>query len=157
MPAQMNELFDVVKSGVGDKLGTFIFSATSCLAGIIYSMFFGAGYGGICAIYLPFIFAIIGIFGIQVKKTAQGRIDVAKSLGGIAEETLTAIKVVSSFGREDREISKFEKQCQFATDVSKKATRTMATMVGLMKFVMFTFYTYAMFVGSRYMLNHGYT
>ena len=64
MPAQMNELFDVVKQSIGDKLGTFLFSATSCVAGIIYSMFFGAAYGGICALYLPFILAVIGIFGI---------------------------------------------------------------------------------------------
>jgi hypothetical protein len=70
MPAQMNELFDVVKTSIGDKLGTFIFSASACLSGIIYALFFGIGYGGICALYLPFILAVIGIFGMRVKKTA---------------------------------------------------------------------------------------
>jgi hypothetical protein len=66
----MNELFDVVKTSIGDKLGTFIFSASACVSGIIYAMFFGAGYGALCTIYLPFIFAVIGIFGMRVKKTA---------------------------------------------------------------------------------------
>jgi len=35
------------------------------------------------------------------------KLDVIKQLGGVAEETLTAIKVVTSFGREERELQKF--------------------------------------------------
>lgn len=41
-------------------------------------------------------------------------------MGGIAEETLTAIKVVASFGREDREVEKFTKWANQSADVSKK-------------------------------------
>lgn len=41
------------------------------------------------------------------KKSVSDKLDVVKQLGGIAEETLTAIKVVTSFGREQRELEKF--------------------------------------------------
>jgi ABC-type multidrug transport system fused ATPase/permease subunit len=35
------------------------------------------------------------------------KLEAVKQLGGVAEETLTAIKVVTSFGREQRELQKF--------------------------------------------------
>jgi hypothetical protein len=41
---------------------------------------------------------------MAVKKSTVARLHVIKQLGGIAEETLTAIKVVTSFGREQREL-----------------------------------------------------
>lgn len=44
---------------------------------------------------------------MQVKKSVSDKLNVVKQLGGIAEETLTAIKVVTSFGREQRELEKF--------------------------------------------------
>ena len=41
---------------------------------------------------------------MMVKKSTLEKLNVTKAMGGIAEETLTAIKVVASFGREDREL-----------------------------------------------------
>ena len=75
----------------------------------------------------------------------------------MAEETLTAIKVVASFGREDRELEKFKKNADETRAVAKKATFNMSLMVGIMKFTIFFFYTFAMFWGSRYIYRFGYT
>jgi len=50
--------------------------------------------------YLPFLMTILVVFGLMVKKSTLDKLNVIKELGGIAEETLTAIKVVTSFGRE---------------------------------------------------------
>lgn len=44
---------------------------------------------------------------MAVKKSTIAKLDAIKTLGGIVEETLTAIKVVASFSKEDREIEKF--------------------------------------------------
>jgi ABC-type multidrug transport system fused ATPase/permease subunit len=120
-------------------------------------MIYGFGYGGLCALYLPVLMTVIGVFGMKVKKSALDRMNVIKHLGGIAEESLTAIKVVASFGREEREQTKFQHWCEESTKVSKIATRTMSFMIGLMKFTTFTFYTYAMLLGTRYILYHDYS
>jgi hypothetical protein len=37
----------------------------------------------------------------------MNKLETIKGLGGIAEEILTSIKVVISFGREEKEIEKF--------------------------------------------------
>ena len=75
-------------------------------------------------------------------------------MGGIAEETLTAIKVVASFGREDREVEKFTKWANKSADVSKKQAFFFGLTQGIVKFAIFGFYTYALFCGSLFILNH---
>ena len=76
-----------------------------------------------------------------------------KQLGGVAEETLTAIKVVTSFTREDRELRKFARFSRETMEVAKIASATSALMVGLMKFSIFFFYSYALFIGSYFIEN----
>lgn len=55
-------------------------------------------------------FLILGTFGIMVKKITTDRLDIIKQTGGVVSETLYAIKVVASFGREELELEKFKKQ-----------------------------------------------
>jgi len=76
------------------------------------------------------------------------KLEVVKQLGGIAEESLTAIKVVAGFTREDRELAKFKRYSENTMVVGKKASAMMALMVGLMKFSIFFFYTYSLLIGS---------
>ena len=100
----MAEVFETVRSAIGEKFSTLIFAISTCLSGIVYGLIYGPVFCGICLIYLPFLLACIGIFGMMVKKSTLEKLNVTKAMGGIAEETLTAIKVVASFGREDREL-----------------------------------------------------
>lgn len=71
-----------------------------------------------------------------------------KQLGGIAEETLTAIKVVTSFTREERELRKFIRYAKETQDIGKRAVRMAALTTGLMKFTIFGFYAYTLYIGS---------
>ena len=77
-------------------------------------------------------------------------------MGGIAEETLTAIKVVSSFGREDRELEKFTKWANRSASVSKKQAFFFGLTQGIIKFAIFFFYTYSLYWGSYFILNKKY-
>ena len=61
-----------------------------------------------------------------------------------------AIKVVSGFGREDREAEKFRRMSHETTTVSKKFTFMYSFMVGIMKFAIFGFYAYSLYIGSLY-------
>ena len=90
-------------------MSNLIYAFSTCIAGIIYAFTFGPLFALVCVAYLPFLLGILGVFGMMVKKTMLVRLNVLKHLGGIAEETLTAIKVVAGFGREERELKKFAK------------------------------------------------
>lgn len=100
IPAQIAEIFETVQSSIGEKISTFIFSISACISGIVYAMFYGWAYALACVAYLPFLLMILIVFGLAVKKSTMDKLNVIKELGGIAEETLTAIKVVTGFGRE---------------------------------------------------------
>jgi ABC-type multidrug transport system fused ATPase/permease subunit len=105
----MAEIFDTVQSAIGEKFSNMIFAVSTCVSGIGYAFYFAPLYALICVMYLPFLLIILAVFGRMVQKTALQKVTVVKYLGGIAEETLTAIKVVTSFGREERELKKFVK------------------------------------------------
>ena len=115
---------------------------------MIYALCFGPVYAAVCIAYLPALITILAVFGRMVQKSSLQKLEVVKQLGGVCEETLTAIKVVAGFTREDHELAKFERYSTETMDVSKSASATMALMVGLMKFTIFFFYTYALFCGS---------
>ena len=89
----------------------------------------------------------------MVRKNTLAKLAVIKHLGGIAEETLTAIKVVAGFGREDLEVKKFAKWSRRTQRVAKKYTFMYSFMVGIMKFAIFVFYAYSFYVGSFFVLN----
>jgi len=69
-------------------------------------------------------------------------------LGGVSEETLTAIKVVASFGREDRELRKFSAFARRTQRVAKKFTFMMSVTQGIMRFLIFGFYAFSLYLGS---------
>lgn len=96
---------------------------------------------------------ILIVFGLAVKKSTLDKLTVVKQLGGVAEETLTAIKVVTGFGREQRELQKFTEYSVKTREVAMKQSETFALMVGLMKFTIFFFYSYALYVGSWFIEN----
>ena len=78
-----------------------LFAISTCIAGIVYALSFGPTFALVCLAYLPVLLAIIAIFGLKVREFTLQKLAVIKHLGGITEESLTAIKVVAGFGRED--------------------------------------------------------
>lgn len=153
IPAQIAEIFDTVQSSIGEKIANLIFACATCLSGMIYALIYGWLFALACIAYLPVLFTIIGVFGRQVQKSTLAKLNVVKQLGGIAEETLTAIKVVTSFGREEREIDKFIFWSEKTREVAKTQSATYSMMVGLMKFTIFFFYSYSLYVGSWLIQN----
>lgn len=142
-----------MKASIGEQISNLLFAICTCLAAIGYALTFGPAFAGYCLLYLPVLLTIIGVFGSMVKKFTMQKLATIKHLGGIAEETLTAIKVVSSFGREDRELRKFAKWSRRTTAVAKKYTFMYSFMVGIMKFAIFGFYVYSFYMGSVFIEN----
>ena len=101
LPAQISEVFETVKASIGEQISNLSFAVSTCVAGIVYALTFAPAFAGVCLAYLPFLLAIIGIFGSMVRRFTIQKLAVIKHLGGVAEESLQAIKVVAGFGRED--------------------------------------------------------
>ena len=78
IPAQMAEVFETVRSAIGEKFSTLIFAISTCLSGIGYGLYYGPAFCGVCLAYLPFLLACIGIFGMMVKKSTLEKLNVTK-------------------------------------------------------------------------------
>jgi ABC-type multidrug transport system fused ATPase/permease subunit len=99
--------------------------------------------------YLPIFGLILGTFGIMVKNITEAKFDIVKQMGGVVSETLYAIKVVSSFGMEEKEIEKFKIWNKKTEIMGKKFVDRFSFMYGIMKFAIFSFYTFAFYIGSQ--------
>jgi ABC-type multidrug transport system fused ATPase/permease subunit len=71
---------------------------TTCIASIVYALTYGPSFAIICVLYLPILLGTVTVFGLRFRKMTTEKLNVIKHLGGITEESLTAIKVVAGFG-----------------------------------------------------------
>lgn len=97
MPARIAEIFDTIQNSIGEKVANLIFALATCLSGIAYAFIYGPLYATVCCAYIPILFGVLGFFGKKVQRSTLGKLEVTEKLGGIAEESLTAIKLVTSF------------------------------------------------------------
>ena len=105
----MAEIFETVQSSVGEKYATLIFAVSTGIGGCLVAFISGRTYAVVLIGYLPVFLIILGTFGIMVARITAARLELIKQMGGVVSETLYAIKVVASFGRENEEINKFLK------------------------------------------------
>lgn len=57
----------------------------------------GPVFAAICLAYFPIVIIFVMIFGGKMKKSTIAKISEIKILGGLVEESLSAIKLVVSF------------------------------------------------------------
>jgi ABC-type multidrug transport system fused ATPase/permease subunit len=77
-----------------------------------------------------------------------------KVLGGITEETLSAIKVVSSFGREAKELEKFKKAADDLRVKSQSADKAVSFLIAGIRFFIFGIYAISFFIGGHFIKNN---
>lgn len=97
-----------------------MFSLSTLIAGVGIAFYRGADFAAICLAYLPLILVIMIFFTAQIKKSAIAKMGVIKRLGGVVEESLTAIRLIASFANEEKEEKKFTKLAEEVCVVAKK-------------------------------------
>jgi ABC-type multidrug transport system fused ATPase/permease subunit len=99
------------------------------------------------------ILVAIVLFGSAVKKASIDKITVLKELGGITEEILSSIKLITSFSNEEKEIEKFVKQANVVRNSTYKHEVLSSSFMGLIRFMIFSFYVYAFWIGTVFIKN----
>lgn len=97
-----------------------MFSASTLIAGVGIALYRGADFAAVCMAYLPLILVIMIFFTAQIKKSAIAKMGVIKKLGGVVEESLTAIRLIASFANEEKEEKKFKALAEEVCVVAKK-------------------------------------
>ena len=97
----MAEYFQAIGEGVGEKVGQLIYAVSMFFGGLGISFYYGPIFTLVALSYLPVMMIIIIIFGKIVGKKMVQKLIQNKKLGGLTEETLSALKLVISFAQED--------------------------------------------------------
>ena len=75
---------------------------------------------------------------------------IVKKLGGVVEESLTAIRLVASFANEVKEEQKFRALADETRVVAHVQEFWSAFIAGFFKFVIFVYYVYSFYIASIY-------
>ena len=76
---------------------------------------------------------------------------IMKKLGGVVEESLTAIRLIASFANEDKEVKKFVNLATEVKTVAHSQEFWSAFIVGAFKMFIFLYYVYSFYIASVYM------
>lgn len=155
LPSQIGDNFFVITESIGEKYSNIIFSISTMVCGVGISLYRGADFCGVCAAFIPVLMVLMIIFGGQVKKTTIAKIAVVKKLGGVVEESLTAIRLIASFANEKKEEEKFNKLAAETRDVAHTQEFWSAFIVGFFKMFIFGYYVYSFYIASIY-IEKGY-
>ena len=126
----------------------------SFFSGVGIAFYAGADYAAICFAFFPAIVVLVGLFGAVVKKATVEKIEATKVLGGVTEEILSAVKLITSFAKEDTEFAKYEKLANNVKNVAHKQEVLMSAILGFFKMFIFLFYVYSLYIASIYLEKH---
>ena len=129
------------------------FGLATTISAVGFSLYIGPTFGLICCAYLPLVVIATYIFGRSVRNAQLEKREVAKRMGGVIEEILSAVKLISSFAQERREVEKFVAVAEEARITSKRQDGLVAIFSGFFKFAVFAFYMYACWIGSVYLTH----
>jgi ABC-type multidrug transport system fused ATPase/permease subunit len=74
LPSQIGENFQIITEAIGEKYCNIIFSYATMLSGVIVAFIKGADFAAICFVSVPFLFIILGFFGVHVKNSTIAKI-----------------------------------------------------------------------------------
>ena len=80
----------------------------------------------------------------------MAKMAVLKRLGGVVEESLTAVRLISSFANEKKEEDKFTKLAEETMVVAHTQEFWSAFIVGIFKMFIFGYYVYSFYIASIY-------
>lgn len=102
---------------------------------------------------LPLVAKTIEIFGGKLRKASGNMQERAADITAVLQETLSAVRVIKSFVREDYEISRFNRENYFNFRAQMKTSQLMATLTPIIEFLAAIGVTVIIWYGGREVIN----
>lgn len=148
MSARIAKECSAIQRGTGDKLGLIIYGYSSFFAGFAVAFTFGWLMTCILLIAIPVMGTTAAIFAAMVSSTMKEQMKAYAQSAGYAEQALSAIKVVHTYGTEALEMANYNKYLENAKRVGKQQAFKKALGNSILFFIIFCFYAYTFFWGG---------
>jgi ABC-type multidrug transport system fused ATPase/permease subunit len=106
-------------------------------------------YSLIAFAYMPVFLIGFLLFGKRMRETQMVKTEAIKGLGSHTEETLSALKLVVSFNRENLACKEFDAIADKTKTKAIAAANSMAFLQGFFMCAAFGFFCYSYYIGSR--------
>ena len=142
-----------LQDGIGDKLGFFIFYISYATCSFICAFYYGWELASITLVILPFLTVAQGILErIQTSLTTKETLAYA-SAGSLAEEIIGAIKTVTMFRAQEKEVDRFNASLRPARKAGIKRGLVTAIGSGLVWTLTYASYALTFWYGIRLVLQ----
>ncbi|CAG8462314.1 5329_t:CDS:10 [Acaulospora colombiana] len=136
------------QEGISEKVGLIIQFMATFFAGFVIAFTKGWKLSLVLCAVFPLMAIAGGIMAKAISNdTSQGQ-DAYASAGGVAEQAISGIRTVISFGGQDREINRYKAQLEGAYKAGKKKAIVSGIGLGIMMFIMFGSYGLSFWYGS---------
>eukprot|EP00357_Protocruzia_adherens_P031766 CAMPEP_0115024098 /NCGR_PEP_ID=MMETSP0216-20121206/32936_1 /TAXON_ID=223996 /ORGANISM="Protocruzia adherens, Strain Boccale" /LENGTH=1278 /DNA_ID=CAMNT_0002397893 /DNA_START=41 /DNA_END=3877 /DNA_ORIENTATION=+ len=137
-----------VQNGLGDKLARSFFQVGIFVSGMTIALVKGLRLAGVITATLPVLLFSGYLWGKSMELMVSGNHEAYQKSGGVAEETLSAVKTVAAFNCQEKKIDDF---CQFLAVAKKKGIEISGKLgagVGLMMGIFFVLFGLAFYYGG---------
>jgi subfamily B ATP-binding cassette protein MsbA len=107
----------------------------------------------IMAVAIPGMVVITRLMGRRIRLASRKVQDTLAELSAVGEETMSAIRIVQSFAREDHENARFGERVNTLFETSMERTRIYATLGPLISFFMYGALALVLWTGGRAVLS----
>lgn len=104
-------------------------------------------------ITMPLVAKTIEIFGKKLRLASRTMQERAADITAVLQETLSSVRVIKSFVREDYEISRFNRENYFNFRAQMKTSQLMATLTPIIEFLAAIGVTVIIWYGGREVVN----
>lgn len=153
LPAKISKETDMIRSGMGDKVGQAFMGLFQMIVGFALAFTYGAELAAWLLLFMPLImFAAIFLFAGVIGGIREIAVAYAQS-AGYAEQALHGIKVVHTYGQEVLESNNYKKYLTLPKEAQAKLVRNVSLGLAFLLSFIFLYYAYALQMGSKMKLD----
>lgn len=138
----------IIEQVVGTTVSVALRNLITAIGGFIYLFFLAPKLTAGLAIGIPLVVLPITFFGRRLRNVSRTSQDRVADVGAMVAEVLGAMRVVQSFGQEDRERQRFAVAVEQTFETAKRRIRIRAVMTAIVIFLVFGGITLLMWQGA---------
>ena len=153
--ARLSREVDQIQAGIGQKTGQIIYSMAMSLSGIVVGFYKGWSLALAMLGIAPIMLAGMTIFAMVQQKNALTTMRAYGQSAGYAEQALSAVRIVVSFGQEALEIENYSRFLARVREAGIKASVANGASLGFFFCTIYLCYAYAFLLGAIW-VDEGY-
>lgn len=148
LASRIGKEVDQIQSGIGNKYGQILYAVCMCLSGFVVAFVKGWTLAFAMLGVGPIMMIGMTIFASVMQKRTVASMRAYGQSAGYAEQALSAIRIVVSFGQEELENRNYSRFLARVTEAGIKSGCTMGFSLGFFFFCIYVAYGYSFAIGA---------